>query len=458
VILKETKEKPYELKNSYVKSFIKFAVASILGVFIFFVPTIDGKLPFELIYNDLFLNGIIGNTRLYWITIIPPVMVLGYIYGKKFAKKESWIYKFFNEDTKFHLAMYIVSTVFAIMYYFKIGSEMVYGPHTGGVIIGSVLNFTISMLPVGSMLLPLLASYGLLEVVGCLLSPMMRPVFKIPGKSALDTVASIVGSAVVGILFTSQLYKNKEYTQREAFFISTNFSLSSVGYCAFILGYAGLIKNFGLMFLCYVIITYFMAAIIVRIPPTSRYKDEYIDGTIQTEEQRMEYSVFDKDRFKRAIHKAVKKADGADPVLKELGRGFVNGLGIAAKVVPSIMSIGVIGLMINEYTPILKYISLPFVPIVTLLGIPGADIAARAIVAGGIDMFMPVVLVAGVANEATRFFVAMISLVQVLYITETMLPIIFFGIPAKFKDIVIIWLQRTLVAMPLVALLTHIFY
>lgn len=52
----------------------------------------------------------------------------------------------------------------------------------------------------------------------------------------------------------------------------------------------------------------------------------------------------------------------------------------------------------------------------------------------------------------------MVSLVQVLYITETMLPIIFFRIPAKLKDILSLWVVRTLVAIPVVAVLTHILY
>lgn len=445
------------LKNTYAKSFTRFAVASILGIFIFFVP-INGVLPFQLIYKDFFLNMIIGDTRLFWITIIPIVMLFGFFYGKKFAKKDTFIYNFFKDDTVFHLVIYIISVSFAIMYYFKIGSPMVYGDSTGGVMIGDTLNLTISIIPIGGMVLPLLASYGLLEVVGSMLEPFMRPVFKIPGKAALDTVASVVGAAVVGILFTSQLYKNKEYTQREAFFIASNFSLNSVGYCAFILGYVGLLNNFGLLFVCYATITYFMAAILVRIPPLKKYPDVYVDGRVQTDEDRAENIKFGIKQIRRGFDKAVIRADSSEPILKEMGMGLLSGIGLAMKVAPTIMAIGIMGLIVNEYTPILRYLSMPFVPIVKLLGIPEAQMAAQAILAGGIDLFLPAVLIAGTASEATRFFVAMVSLVQVLYVTETMLPIIFFGIPAKFKDIVILWLQRTLIAMPLVAALTHLLY
>ncbi|MGL5255550.1 MAG: hypothetical protein ACRC76_00830 [Proteocatella sp.] len=123
-----------------------------------------------------------------------------------------------------------------------------------------------------------------------------------------------------------------------------------------------------------------------------------------------------------------------------------------------VITIGIIGLSLSEFTPIIEIISKPFVPFIAMLGIPDAALATQAILVGGIDLFLPAILIANSAFEATRFFVLMVSLVQVLYITETMLPIIFFGIPAKFKDIIALWAIRTLVAIPIVAILTHILY
>ncbi|MDO7203410.1 hypothetical protein Q5M85_03400 [Paraclostridium bifermentans] len=44
---------------------------------------------------------------------------------------------------------------------------------------------------------------------------MMRPLFKVPGKSAVDATASFVGSTSMSIIITSRLFKNKTYTKKK---------------------------------------------------------------------------------------------------------------------------------------------------------------------------------------------------------------------------------------------------
>ena len=445
------------LKNPYWKCFLKFLIASSLGITIFFVP-IKGRLLFEVIYKDFFLNMVLGNMVQPLITICPVIMLCGYIYSNHICRGDNAVKRFFEEDTKFHFVLYLLGSIFAIMYYFQFGWEFAYSEKTGGVMIGETLNFTISIVPVAGAVLPLLAGYGLLEAIGAFLEPFMRPVFKVPGKSALDTIASIVGAAVVGIMFTASLYKEKHYTVKEAFFISSSFSLNSVGYCAFLIGYVGLLDDFGLIFLLYCIVTYAVAAIVCRIPPISKYPDIYSDGSVQTTEMRKENLHLNPAQIKKGFNDALVKADNAPGLLPEMARGFMDGCLITLRVIPMVITIGILGLAVSEFTPIIKLLSIPFTPFISMLGIPDASIATQAILLGGIDLFLPSILVSGSQYAATRFFVLMVSLVQVLYITETMLPIILFCITAKLKDILSLWVVRTLVAIPVVAVLTHILY
>lgn len=445
------------LKNPYWKCLLKFLFASSLGILIFFVP-INNRLIFEVLYKDIFLHKILGNFTQPLITMCPVIMLLGYVYSKYIAKTENKITRFFAEDTHFHLVLYLLGSIFAIMYYFQFGWEFAYSQKTGGVMIGETLNYTISIVPVAGAVIPLLAGYGLLEAIGAFLEPFMRPIFKVPGKSALDTIASIVGAAVVGIMFTASLYKEKHYTNKEAFFISSSFSLNSVGYCAFLIGYVGLLDKFGLIFILYCLVTYVVAAIVCRIPPVSKYPDTYADGSIQTPEMRKENLHLNLSQIKKGFNDALIKADNAPNLFIDMAKGFWDGCLITIKVIPMVITIGIIGLSLSEFTPIIEIISKPFVPFISMLGIPDASLATQAILVGGIDLFLPSILIANSAFEATRFFVLMVSLVQVLYITETMLPIIFFGIPAKFKDIVYLWAIRTLVAIPIVAIIAHILY
>lgn len=456
MIEKEAVANKLDLKTSYGRSLFLFIFGSIAGIFIFFVK-VNGVFPFETIYKGLL--KVLGGAVPYIILSYPLLMLVGFTYGKKFAKEGSQIYNFFKEDKTFHGIIYAFSSILAVMIFFQSGISVLYGPKSAGFMVTDILPFTITIIPVGGAVLPLLASFGLLDAIGGILEPIMRPAFKVPGKSALDTIASVVGAAVVGIFLTASLYREKHYTTKEALSISTGFSLNSVGYCAFCVGYVGLISKFNIMFLMYLVITYVLAAIMVRIPPIKNYPDVYADGTVQTEEMRTENVKFNVAQIKKGFYAAIRRADRSDGIVKEVSKGFVEGIGVSMKVVPMMLGIGGVVLAINEFTPLFVILSKPFIPIISLLGVPEAAIAAKALFVGGLDLFLPSAVIGPAAvPDATKFFVVMISLMQVLYITETMLPIIFFGIPAKFKDLLLLWLMRTVIAMPFVAICMHLIY
>ena len=45
--------------------------------------------------------------------------------------------------------------------------------------------------------------YGLLEMLGPIFRPVMRPLFTLPGRSTVDNLASFIGDGTVGVLITS---------------------------------------------------------------------------------------------------------------------------------------------------------------------------------------------------------------------------------------------------------------
>ena len=59
------------------------------------------------------------------------------------------------------------------------------------------------------------------------MKPVMRPIWKTPGRSAVDAVASFVGSYSVGLLITNRVYKEGFYSEKEASIIATGFSTVS---------------------------------------------------------------------------------------------------------------------------------------------------------------------------------------------------------------------------------------
>lgn len=57
----------------------------------------------------------------------------------------------------------------------------------------------ITIVPIGAVFLALLINYGLMEFVGVFMRPVMRPLWQTPGRSAIDAVASFVGSYSVAL-------------------------------------------------------------------------------------------------------------------------------------------------------------------------------------------------------------------------------------------------------------------
>ena len=103
--------------------------------------------------------------------------------------------------------------------------ELIVGDMTGGNVIPPVCKGVFGIIIIGAIFMPFLLNYGVLEIIGVLLEPLMRPLFKVPGKAALDATASFVSSSSLGVLITNRLWKNNVYTEKEMVAIMTGFSI-----------------------------------------------------------------------------------------------------------------------------------------------------------------------------------------------------------------------------------------
>ena len=86
--------------------------------------------------------------------------------------------------------------------------------------------------------------YGLLEFLGPLFRPIMRPLFTLPGRSTVDNLASFIGDGTVGVLITSRQYERGIYSRRESIVISTTFSVVSITFAIVIAETVGLQHKF----------------------------------------------------------------------------------------------------------------------------------------------------------------------------------------------------------------------
>ena len=81
---------------------------------------------------------------------------------------------------------------------------------------------------------------------------IMRPLFKLPGRSAVDALTSWVGDGTIGVLLTSRQYEEGYYTKKEAAIIGSTFSVVSITFCIVVLDQVGLGNYFhSLLFNCF---------------------------------------------------------------------------------------------------------------------------------------------------------------------------------------------------------------
>ena len=306
------------------------------------------------------------------------------------------------------------------------------------------------------LLLPLLTDFGLLEFFGSMMVKIMRPIFKIPGRSAIDCLASWVGDGTIGVLLTSKQYEDKNYTGREAATIATTFSVVSITFCLVVVETIGIEAYFLEFYASVIFCGLVLAVIMPRIYPLKHKADTLIDGSevpANREDVQEGYNV-----VSYGLHNALSKANENRNLGKMVKNGFVNVLEMWFAVTPIIMAFGTIALVLAEFTSFFRILGMPFEPILALLQIPEAGEAAQTMIVGFADMLLPSILGAGIESEMTRFFIATVSVTQLIYMSEVGGLILGTKLPVKLWDLFVIFLIRTIISIPIIAAIAHLLF
>ena len=285
---------------------------------------------------------------------------------------------------------------------------------------------------------------------------IMRPLFKIPGRAAIDCLASWVGDGTIGVLLTAKQYEDKSYTGREAAVIATTFSVVSITFCIVVLETIGLNNYFLEFYGSVIVVGLILALIMPRIFPLKGKADTLIDGSKLPENHEDIPANFNAVTF--GLHNALSKADSNKNLVKIIGSGFKNVLEMWLAVTPVIMAFGTIALVLAEFTSFFRILGMPFEPILALLQIPEAGEAAQTMIVGFADMLLPSILGAGIESELTRFFIATVSVTQLIYMSEVGGLILGTKLPLKIWDLFVIFLIRTIISIPIVAAIAHIIF
>lgn len=425
--------------NSRKQAIFQFIIYSLFGIFMFFVPIKLGEV------ETIPLDHMVG-----WVQKIPNftlisgslLIIIGTIlpFAKGTWKK--------NTVTMILSLIQVTAIPFLIMYLFKIGPKALLKEDMIPFIFEKIVTPVTTIIPMGAVFLAFVVSYGLMEYIGVLMRPVMVPLFRTPGRSAVDAVASFVGSYSIALLITNRVYKEGGYNSREAAIIATGFSTVSATFMVIVAKTAGLMDQWLLYFTTTIFVTFLVTILTTRIYPLATKDTEYYPGSTPDIEQDVH-----EHRFKVAWEEALDVSSKAPKLKDNIISNFKDGLTMSVKIAPSLMSVGILSLILANYTPIFDWLGYIFYPVTALVQLPEPMLAAKASALSIAEMFLPTLLVAQAAAPV-RYVMAIVSISEILFFSASIPCIMATEIPLTFKDYIVIWFERVvlsiIVATPIV--------
>jgi nucleoside recognition membrane protein YjiH len=433
-----------QMREQKGKGMWRFFLYSLIGVTLFFIPvTLFESNSILLDHFVTLVRNTFGDSIKYYTLL---VIILGAIFP------------FFSKEWK-KSSIDIIITIFKIlgvvvgfMVVFQVGPAFVLRDDIGPFLFNSLaVNLSI-LIPVGGAVLGLLVGYGLLVFIGVIMEPIMRPIFKTPGRSAVDAVASFVGSYSIGLLITNRVYKDGMYSRKEAMIIATGFSTVSATFMIVIGRTLDLMEYWNLFFWTTLIVTFAVTALSVRLPPLRTEEDYYYDG-----EDKSGKEDFEGSRFKYAWYKAKQQSFEGEPLISNITRNLRDAFKMTMTVVPTILSIGLLGLIIVEFTDLIYWISFIFYPVLFLFPLENMPLLAEAVTISIIEMFLPSLLVVDAAIEI-RFITAVISVSCIIFFSALVPCILATDINMKIWKMIAIWFIRAILSLLIVIPITLLIF
>lgn len=444
-----------------------FLVPSIIGIILFMIPikydeswTIVVKIIADIISNT------VGDAL--------PALCLGIVtvsamFGLIFLSKPNFIATYpiaanTFSTTAIWVVIRILGAIFIWLTYLGIGTEegsegiisLITSPDNGGFVLNDLLSVLVVIFLLAGLLLPLLLDFGLLEFIGAMLTKVMRPLFTIPGRAAVDCITSWIGDGTLGVMLTANQYEGGYYSKREAAIISTTFSAVSITFSIVVLAQVDLMQYFGLYYLLICAIGVVCALILPRIPPLSLKKDEYlVPGKAMGETLPEGYT----SSFQYGIALARQRVAEHRGFEQFMEGAFKNAAGMWFGVLPVVMCIGTLALVLANHTTIFDTLGLPFLPLLQLLDVPQAAEVSKTMIVGFTDMFTPSVIAAStISSPMAKFIVAVISVTQLIYLSEVGGLILGSKIPVNLPELFILFLERTIISLLIAAPVAHMFF
>jgi nucleoside recognition membrane protein YjiH len=458
--MKETDMNKFTKDNFSLKSSLLFIVPSLIGILLFMVPiNFEGEITIPVAILSKFLANFIGDyltsVIALAICVSAVISIITKVLKPKFIINSQFLNTLFN-PSKVWFFTRILGSIFCILALFKVGPNFIISDSTGAFVLNDLLTILFTIFFFAGLLLPLLLNFGLLEFFGAILTKFMRPIFTLPGRSSIDCITSWLGDGTLGIILTNKQYEDGFYSKREAAIISTTFSAVSITFSLIVIDTVGLSHLFIPFYLTVSLSGVIAAIIIPRIYPLCKVPDTYYNNQEKKDDESIPsgYTPFSWG-YKKALDTASK-----NPSIKDFFiDGFKNIIDMWFGVLPVVMALATTALIIAEYTSVFQFLGLPFIPYLKLLQVPEAVQASQTLVVGFADMLLPSVLAANtITSDMTKFIVACTSVSQLIYMSEVGGVLLGTKIPVSLKDLLILFIERTVITLPIIVVAANIIF
>ncbi|MGG7059608.1 YjiH family protein [Clostridium tertium] len=443
-----------------LKSSLTFIIPSLVGILLFIVPIkFNGEITIPVALMSKFLATMLDGYLTTIITLIICISAICSIITKilkpDLILESEFLNTLFNVSTIWFIAR-ILGAVFCILSLFNFGPDIIINSATGSFVLNDLLTILFTIFFFAGLLLPLLLNFGLLEFFGAVLAKVMRPVFTLPGRSSIDCITSWLGDGTLGIILTNKQYEEGFYSKREAAVISTTFSAVSITFSLIVIDTVGLSHLFIPFYLTVTVSGIIAAIILPRIYPLRSIPNTYYNNKEKRDDETIPEGY---NSFSWGYKKALEKAEQNPGIKDFVIDGFKNVLDMWLGVLPVVMALATIALIIAEYTSVFQVLGLPFIPYLNLLQVPEAVAASQTLVVGFADMLLPSVLAANsITSDMTKFIVACTSVSQLIYMSEVGGVLLGSKIPVSLKQLLIIFIERTIITLPVIVLIANFIF
>ena len=433
-----------EKKKFNSKDIGLFIFYSLFGIFMFFVPiTIGGAKSIPIDHITSLVKKLPNYNLVFGVFMV----VAGIAYA---IKTKSW------QKSKLHsvfFAIKLVALVFVFMYVTNKGPARIFDGDMLPLIWNGIMVSVATIVPIGSVFLAFLTGFGLMEFIGVFMEPVMRPVFKTPGRSAVDAVASFVGSYSLALLITNRVYLEDTYTKKEAAIIATGFSTVSATFMIIVAKTLDLLDYWLAYFWITLFVTFLVTAITARIFPLNRKPQEYYSGKEYVPEEKKKVT------FGEAIEAGMEAYKNSGSLASVVKDNFIDGFKMALNIAPSLLGVGMIGLLLAEYTPIFDIIGYIFYPFTLITRVEQPLMVAQALGMSIAEMLLPAPVVANAGlGLIAKMLVAVVSVSEILFFSASIPVMMGTEIPLKFSDYIIIWIERVILSIVITMPILYLFF